>query len=44
MEMYAAYYPPGYDFPISTLFLDVLGQLLPTTAREVDHPTTDTMP
>jgi hypothetical protein len=20
MEMYAAYYPPGYDFPISTLF------------------------
>ena len=20
MEMYAAYYPPGYDLPISTLF------------------------
>ena len=32
MEMYAAHHPPGYDFPISTLFLDVLGQLVPTTA------------
>ena len=32
MERYAAHHPPGYDFPISTLFLDVLGQLVPTTA------------
>ena len=32
---------PGYDFPISTLFLDVLGQLVPTTAGKwITHPPT----
>ena len=31
-NLYAAHHPPGNDFPISTLFLDVLGQLVPTTA------------
>ena len=41
MEMYAAHYPPGYDFPISTLFLDVLGELVQTTAGEwIIHPPT----
>jgi hypothetical protein len=41
MEMYAAHYPPGYDFPISTLFLDVLGELVQTTAGEwITHPPT----
>jgi hypothetical protein len=41
MEMYAAHYPPGYYFPISTLFLDVLGELVQTTAGEwIIHPPT----
>ena len=41
MEMYAAHYPPGYYFPISTLFLDVLGELVQTTAGEwITHPPT----
>ena len=34
MEIYAAHCPPGYDFPISTLFLDVLGERVQTTAGE----------
>jgi hypothetical protein len=41
MEIYAAHYPPGSDFPISTLFLDVLGELVQTTAGEwITHPPT----
>ena len=40
-NLYAAHHPPGNDFPISTLFLDVLGQLVPTTAGKwITHPPT----
>ena len=39
MEMYAAHHPPGYDFPISTLFFDVLG-VQTTAGKWITHPPT----